>query len=139
MARSADKEGMRQASIPRDELRPAGIPWALQMKAVSRQEPDRLETSLTGAILGCGGWVLRQTFSDTGLIDMVFEFERHLCLDVYSILVAAGLELSQAAHLRFTELWQCTRFAPKNCGEEIVSVELRVQTFPSLSDRTMAT
>ena len=33
------------------------IPWAMQMKAVSAEEPSRLVQSLTGAILGCGGWV----------------------------------------------------------------------------------
>lgn len=129
---------MSQASTTPYQLRPSGIPWALQMKAVSRQEPARLETSLTGAILGCGGWVLRQSFSDTGLIDILFEFERRLCLEIYSILVAAGLELSQGAHLGFTELWQCTQFASKDCNDEIVSIELRVQTFPSISDRTLA-
>ena len=29
------------------------IPWAMQMKAVSTEEPSRLVQSLTGAILGC--------------------------------------------------------------------------------------
>lgn len=129
---------MRQASIPRDVLQPARIPWALQMMAVAHLEPGRSETTLTGAILGCGGWVLNRSASDTGLIDMLFEFERHLCFEVYCILIAAGLELSQGAHLRLTELCLCTRFARNDCGEEIVSVELRVQTFPSVPDQTRA-
>ena len=65
--------------------------------------------SLTGAILACGGWVLSRSASDAGLIDILFEFERQSCLEIYSILIAAGLELSQSAHIRFTELCQCTR------------------------------
>ena len=32
------------------------IPWAMQMKAISIEEPSRLVQTLTGAILGCGGW-----------------------------------------------------------------------------------
>ena len=86
--------------------------------------------SVTGSILACGGWVLGRSATDTGLIDILFEFERRSCLEIYSILIAAGLELSQAAHLRFTELCQCTRLGNQSCGEEIVSVDLEVQTFP---------
>lgn len=86
--------------------------------------------SVTGAVLACGGWVLGRSSSETGLIDILFEFERRSCLEIYSVLIAAGLELSQAAHLRFTELCQCTRLGDRTCGEEIVSVDLEVQTFP---------
>jgi len=32
--------------------------------------------------------------------------------------------------LRFTELCQCTRLGNQTCAEEIVSVDLEVQTFP---------
>jgi hypothetical protein len=110
------------------------LPWALQMKAISREEPGRLVKSLTGAILGSFGWVLSRSASDTGLIDILFEFERHSCLEIYSVLIAAGLELSQSAHLRFTELCQCTRLAQNDCGREIVSVDLEVQTVPMKSN-----
>lgn len=114
----------------RDPLQPGTIPWALQMRAISREEPGRLVKLVTGAILGCGGWVLSRTASDTGLIDILFEFERDVCMEIYTVLIAAGVELSQAAHLRFTELCQCTRMGQQQCGEEIVSVDLEVQTFP---------
>jgi hypothetical protein len=100
------------------------------MRAISRDEPSRAVKSLTGAILACGGWVLSRSASDTGLIDILFEFERRSCLEIYSILIAAGLELSQGAHIRFTELCQCTRMVQKECHEEIVSIDLEVQTSP---------
>jgi hypothetical protein len=128
----ADKFGMRQASTFRDIVQPGVVPWALQMKAISREEPSRAVKSLTGAILGSGGWVLSRSASDTGLIEILFEFERHSCLEIYSILIAAGLELSQSAHIRFTELCQCTRMGGKDCSGEIVSIDLEVQTSPFL-------
>lgn len=105
--------------------------WALQMKAVAVQEPSRLVQTLTGAILGCGGWVLSRGANDTGLINMLFEFERRACVDVYSMLIAAGLELSQVGHVRFTELCQCTHSHPHNCGAEIASIDLEIQTYPA--------
>ena len=106
------------------------IPWAMEMKAVSIEEPSRLVQTLTGAILGCGGWVLSRGANDTGMVSMLFEFERQACVDMYSLLIAAGLELSQSGHIRFTELCQCTRSQGKECGTEIASIDLEIQTFP---------
>jgi len=94
------------------------------------EEPGRLVQSLTGAILGCGGWVLSRGANDSGTINFLFEFERQACLDIYSVLVAAGLELSHSGHVRLTELCQCTRSGDCNCGSEIASVDLEIQTYP---------
>jgi len=49
---------------------------------------------------------------------------------MYSVLIAAGLELSQSGHIRFTELCQCTRSQSRECGTEIASIDLEIQTFP---------
>jgi hypothetical protein len=103
--------------------------WALQMRATTMEEPARLIQTLTGAILGCGGWVLSRGASDSGTINMLFEFERQSCVDMYTVLIAAGLELSHLAHLRFTELCQCTRSHFEDCGEEIVSVDLEIHRY----------
>ncbi|MGB6975602.1 MAG: hypothetical protein WBD67_13045 [Terracidiphilus sp.] len=96
------------------------------MRAVSAEEPVRLVQTLTGAILGCGGWMLSRGASDTGVVSLLFEFERQACLDIYSILVGAGLELSQNGHSQLTELYQCTRLSAEECGDEIVSVDLEI-------------
>ena len=61
---------------------------------------------------------------------MLFEFERHACIDIYTVLIAAGIELSQTGHIRFTELCQCTRSRQRECGTEIASIDLEIQTFP---------
>jgi hypothetical protein len=106
------------------------VPWAMQMKAVSVEDPSRLVRLLTGAILGCGGWVLSRSANDAGKINMLFEFERQACVDIYSVLIAAGLELSQTGHIRFTEFCQCTRSQQRDCGAEIASIDLEVQTYP---------
>jgi hypothetical protein len=112
------------------QMHSLSIPWAMQMKAVSIEEPSRLVQSLTGAILGCGGWVLSRGTSDTGRVNMLFEFERQACVDIYTLLIASGVELSQTGHYRLTELCQCTRSQPVNCGAEIASLDLEIQTFP---------
>lgn len=106
------------------------MPWAIQIRAVSIEEPTRLVQLLTGAIQGCGGWVLSRAANDSGAVSMLFEFERQICVEIYTVLIAVGLELSQAGHVRFTELCQCTRSHPANCGTDIASVDLEIQTFP---------
>jgi len=121
---------MKQAPSSRDLMQSGGVPWALQMRAVSTDEPGRLVQLLTGAILGCGGWVLSRGATDTGMVNILLEFERHACIDIYSILIASGIELSQNGHVRFTELCQCTRLCPMESYSEIASIDLEIQTFP---------
>jgi len=110
--------------------RAMSIPWAMEMKAVSVEEPSRLVQMLSGAILGCGGWILSRGADDAGKVSMLFEFERQACVDIYSVMIAAGLELSQSGHIRITELCQCTRSNTRKCGTEIASIDLEIQTFP---------
>lgn len=130
-SRRSDKWSMRINWAERGAERGSPIPWALEMKAISAEEPSRLVKTLTGGILGCGGWVLSRGASDTGMVNMLFEFERQACLDIYSVLIASGLELSHAGHVRFTELCQCTRSRRQECGAEIASVDLEIQTCPN--------
>jgi hypothetical protein len=105
-------------------------PWAIELRAVSAEEPNRLVQALSGAIKGCGGWVLSRGANDAGVVNLLFEFERQACIEIYSVLIASGLELSQSGHIHFTELCQCTRSHQYECGREIASVDLEIQTFP---------
>jgi hypothetical protein len=126
----SDKVDVRLSLPTHDAGQTMSIPWAMQMKAISIEEPSRLVQTLTGAILGCGGWVLSRGATDAGIVNILFEFERQACVDIYSVMIAAGLELSQSGHVRFTELCQCTRSHQQECGTEIASIDLEIQTFP---------
>ena len=66
------------------------------------------------------------------------EFERQACVDIYSVLIAAGLELSQSGHIRFTELCQCTRSNQLECDGEIASIDLEIQAYPREAMRAAA-
>jgi hypothetical protein len=121
---------MRAAKLEKLAGSRAGTPWAMHLQAIALEEPARLLRNLTGAIVSCGGWVLSRSSTDTGIVTLLFEFERPACIDMYSGLVAAGLELNRTGHLRLTELCQCTRSARMDCRSEIASIELEIQTYP---------
>ena len=121
---------MRRATFQRETAQPSLIPWAIQVRAISQEEPGRLVQTLTGAILGCGGWVLSRSASDSGAVNLLFEFERRSCVDMYGVLIAAGIELTPNGHIRFTELCQCTLHDSRAHATDIASIDLEIQTFP---------
>jgi hypothetical protein len=104
--------------------------WAMEMKAICREEPERLMQTLTSAILGRGGWVLVRGADDTGVVNMFFEFERQACVDIYILLTSSGVELGQSGHAQFAQLCQCTHSLQRECGTEIASIDLEIQTYP---------
>jgi hypothetical protein len=118
------------SAINRDEEQIMSTPWATGMKAISIEEPTRLVPTVAGAILGCGGWVLSRGTNDSGTVNIRFEFERQACLEIYTTLVAAGMELSKSGHIWFNELCRCTLENRQHCGTKIASVELEIETFP---------
>ena len=125
---SPDKPIVQLGTPKRARTQPAIMPWALEIQAVSSVEPSNLVRSLTGAILGCGGWVLTRSTTDTGRVNILFEFERGACLEIYTAVIACGIELSRNGHIRMTELCHCTRHQLSECGGQIASMELEIQS-----------
>jgi hypothetical protein len=127
---SSDKTIVQFGSPNRLSAQPAIMPWALEIQAVSSMEPSNLVRTLTGAILGCGGWVLTRSTTDSGRVCILFEFERAACVQIYIAVIACGVELSRNGHIRMTELCHCTRNHVTECGGQIASIELEIQTSP---------
>jgi hypothetical protein len=123
-----DKPIVQLGTPKRAHAQPAIMPWALEIQAASSVEPSSLVRSLTGAILGCGGWVLTRSTTDTGRVNILFEFERAACVEVYTAVIACGIELSRNGHIRMTDLCHCTRNQLSECGGQIASMELEIQT-----------
>ncbi len=70
-AEGSDKGIVRPMIPTSDEQKEFAVPWAMQMRAISLQEPSRLVQALTGAILGCGGWVLSRGANDSGGVNLL--------------------------------------------------------------------
>jgi hypothetical protein len=100
--------------------------WSLKLTALSHDEPERLARYLTGALLACGGWVLTRTTQGNQAAELDFEFARAVCVEIYAVLIAAGLELSRDSHMQMAELCHCTKNLIESRAFEIARVDLVV-------------
>lgn len=110
---------------------PAGVD--LNLTALCAEETPRTVRFLSGAVMACGGYVLSRRFDagDTAAIE--FEFVRATCVEMYSVLIAAGLELSAQSHLTMATLCQCTRETLEATAGDPVRVELTIRRAPGVS------
>lgn len=103
--------------------------WTIVVNAASVEDPRRLVRTLSDGIVRCRGVVLSHGVGSDGILNMIFEFQRSACFEIYGVLMSAGVELGPNGHQRLTELCQCTLSNHSRCGVDIATVDLEVQTF----------
>jgi hypothetical protein len=106
------------------------VDWDLRLTATCADDPQRLMRFLTGAVLSCGGWVLSRSMPGSDTAEISFEFARNATLEIYSTLIAAGLELSREAHVSMTELCQCTKDLLATKALDVARIRLLVLSAP---------
>lgn len=112
-----------------DLAEPTGVrnDWNLSLTALCSDDAPRTVRFLTGAVLACGGNVLSRRFEPGETAAIEFEFVRATCVEMYSILIAAGLELSAEAHVHLATLCQCTRETLEATAGDPVRVLLSIR------------
>jgi hypothetical protein len=123
----------------------------LYLTALIAEDQATVVPRLAANIPDCGGWIRSRSYFDRGTARFVFEFPRDICVEIYSVLVSAGLQLTADSHALLTELCRCTPhlFGPslRNlpaedeasldaatryiCSLEIVKVQLQIWTVKS--------
>lgn len=107
----------------------------VDLQAYSYQDRQGLLPSLNAAFTHCGGWVLeRKTLSPTA-IEFKFEIQLSGVVELYTALVATGVELTSAAHDLLTHLCTC-RYHLTRTGRATQIVSLRL-TLSFLEDVTL--
>lgn len=99
-----------------------------ELRLISRSddEPGKTVYFLTGAIMACGGLMLSRRFHSDGSAALECEFPRAICVDMYAVLLTAGLRLSRNSHLKMAELCRCTHALPRNFEKQVVTLEIDV-------------
>lgn len=101
--------------------------WDLSLTALCSDDAPRTVRFLTGAVMACGGFVLSRRFDGAGTSGIEFEFVRATCVEMYSILIAAGLELSAQSHRTLATLCQCTRETLEDTAGDTVRVNITIR------------
>jgi hypothetical protein len=82
---------------------------SIDIQSFSYEERTAVLPLLTNSFADCGGWVLdRKTLSPTA-IEFRLEIQLRSVLDLYVAILAAGIELTRAAHLSLTDLCTCRK------------------------------
>jgi len=100
--------------------------WELSLNALCADDTARTVRFLTGAVMACGGFVLSRRFDAGETAAIEFEFVRAMCVEMYSVLIAAGLELTAQSHLIMASLCQCTRETLEATAGDPVRVDLTI-------------
>jgi len=101
--------------------------WDLNLTALCTEEAPRTVRFLTGAVMACGGYVLSRRFDAGESAAIEFEFVRATCVEMYSVMIASGLELSAQSHRVMATLCQCTRETLEVTAGDPVRVELTIR------------
>ncbi len=101
--------------------------WELNLAALCAEDAARTVRFLTGAVMACGGFVLSRRFDANESAAIEFEFVRATCVEMYSVLIASGLELTAQSHLIMSSLCQCTRETLEATGGDPVRVDLMIR------------
>ena len=99
----------------------------MSLTALCSDDAPRTVRFLTGAVMACGGCVLSRRFDPGDTAAIEFEFMRATCVEMYSILIAAGLELSAPSHRALATLCQCTRETLEATAGDPVRIELTIR------------
>lgn len=101
--------------------------WELNLAALCSDDAARTVRFLAGAVMACGGFVLSRRFDTEQTAAIEFEFIRATCVEMYSVLIAAGLDLTAQSHRILSNLCQCTRETLETTGGDPVRVELVIR------------
>ena len=78
---------------------------------------------LSGLIPDCGAWIRSRSYIEPGTARFVFEFPRDICVDIYGVLVSAGLQLTTTSHNLLTELCRCTPHVFDRASRKLPAVD----------------
>jgi hypothetical protein len=100
---------------------------SLDIQGFSYEERYGLLPTLTSAFADCGGWILQRKTLSPSTMEFHLEIQLRAAVDLYSSIIATGLELTRAGHLGLTHLCICRKnlSAPADLGQ-IVAIRIEI-------------
>jgi hypothetical protein len=82
---------------------------SLDIQGFSYEERHGLLPMLISAFADCGGWILERKTLSPSTMEFRIEIQLRAAVDLYSSILASGLELTRAGHLGLTHLCTCRK------------------------------
>ena len=100
---------------------------SLDIQGFSYEERHGLLPTLTSALADCGGWVLDRKTLSPSTMEFRIEIQLRAVVDLYSSILASGLELTRGGHLGLTHLCTCRKnlATPADLGQ-IVAIRIEI-------------
>jgi hypothetical protein len=92
------------------------IPDTLDLRGYSYLDRQGLLPTLVTAFTQCGGWVLERKTTSATTIEFRLEIQLRSIVELYSSLVAAGVELTRNTHALLTDLCTCRHNLSRDSG-----------------------
>lgn len=100
---------------------------AVELRGFSYDEQRRIVPALLDAMAACGCWVEEQRVLSPTQTELRFEVHLRSAFELYSELVAAGVELTRDSHVKLTGLCTLRGHNPRQAKRRrVISVRLEV-------------
>ena len=81
----------------------------LDIQGFSYEERHGLLPILTSAFADCGGWIADRKTLSPSTMEFRVEIQLRAVVDLYTSIIASGLELTRSGHLGLTHLCTCRK------------------------------
>ena len=109
------------------KLGPPELTRTFELAGYSYGERATLLPALTSAFTQVGGWVLDRKTTSSNAVEFTIELQLRSVVELYSAIVAAGIELTRATHATLTGLCTCRRHTGYAVGlKEVLTLRLEV-------------
>jgi hypothetical protein len=110
---------------------------SLDIQGFSYEERHGLLPSLTSAFADCGGWILGRKTLSPSTVEFHLEIQLRAAVDLYSSIIASGLELTRSGHLGLTHLCTCRKNLSTSADlGQVIAIRIEVSF---LEDATLQT
>jgi hypothetical protein len=100
---------------------------SLDIQGFSYEERHGLLPILTAAFADSGGWILERKTLSPSTMEFRLEIQLRAVVDLYSSILASGLELTRGGHLGLTHLCTCRKnlCTPADLGQ-VVAIRIEI-------------
>jgi hypothetical protein len=99
----------------------------VDLQGFSYEDRQGLLPNLTSAFTDCGGWILDRKTISASTMEFNFEIQLSSVVELYSSLLATGVELTTLAHATLTDLCTCRHHLDRTAQtHQILSLRLNL-------------